>query len=144
MSNFLKHQWIYSSLIASFCFAGCSLTMGLLSHRGVDDGLIVGGMFAWGALLSLAPAARSIQKHPLCLRAGLMWGSAIGVSAYLGNLLQVKSIHFAANPGYPSAIIGTQIVFVTLIASLWFRSTISPRELVGIGCCLVGLALVVV
>jgi len=118
--------------------------MSYLSGIGIDEGLIVGGMFACGTLLGIAPAMRASAGRPQALRPALCWAPLIGVSAYLGNILQVRSIQLAPNPGYPSAVIGTQIVVVTLLATLWMRRPLAIREFLGIALCMVGLALVVV
>ncbi len=118
--------------------------MSYLSSTGTHEGLIVGGMFACGTLLGIVPALRARSERPEALRPALCWAPIIGISAYLGNILQVRSIQLAPNPGYPSAVIGTQIVVVTLLATLWMRRPLAVRELTGIALCMVGLAMVVV
>ena len=53
--------------------------------------------------------------------------------SYVGNIFHLKSIELAPNPGYPTAILGLQIVIISLISLFLFGSKITLTKGIGIG-----------
>jgi drug/metabolite transporter (DMT)-like permease len=87
--------------------------------------------------------------HLLAIRHTLeMKWTAIGVVAaaallsYVGNLLYIKAVTLAPNPGYPVAIEGNKAVLVLVASCLFFGAEFTPGKLIGILLCLAGVFLI--
>ncbi len=48
--------------------------------------------------------------------------------SYLGNMLSLKSIEYAPNPGYSLIIQKSYVVFTTLVAALFLHGQITPKS----------------
>lgn len=139
MSQVSKSQekpWIRWAFLAAFCFAGIALIMRHLSDRHISAAVVVGGMFGSAAVLAFPFYRKSRSVNGKAIGLAVL----IGILAYGSNILQVWSIQVAPNPGLPPAVIGTQVLVVTLIATVLFRSPLSPRKMLGLALSLIGVA----
>lgn len=126
------HSWVPAALLAAVCFAAINLIIKVLNDSGVPAPLVVGGMFGSAALFAL-PFFWTKRRHSSARGVFAILG--VGVLAYIANIFQVRSIAQAPHPGLPPAIIGTQVLIVTIISCLVFRSPFSWHK--GFGLCLV-------
>ena len=60
----------------------------------------------------------------------------------VGNYLDTTSIKLAPNPGYASTLKATQIVFISLLAPIFFKSSLGIVPFIGIILVLIGMALI--
>ena len=60
----------------------------------------------------------------------------------LGNYLDTTAVKLAPNPGYASTLKATQIIFISLLAPIFFRSSLGVIPFLGIILVLVGIFLI--
>ena len=139
-----ENLWLLGALLAMFCFAGITIIFELLSKTGTDGSVVIGFMFGIAALLGLpfVKFKALLGSHNLPVAIGLVGG--IGVIAYVANVLQYRSIGLSPNPGYPAAIIGSQVIVVSLLSFFIFKSVLTTRKFVGILLCSAGMVLVII
>lgn len=88
-------------------------------------------IFGFGMIFYLADIVYANSPFNLNLKLVLLLLIAAFLS-YLGNLLYVKSISLAPNPGYSAAIISFQVILITFGSYFLFGSQITVKGLVGI------------
>ncbi len=69
--------------------------------------------------------------------------AAASILSYIGNLLYIKAVSLAPNPGYPIAIEGNKAVIVLLLSCLLFGAEFSIEKLIGVILCFAGVFFIV-
>jgi len=64
--------------------------------------------------------------------------------AFIINLLNIKGISLAPNPGYHEAIRNTNVLFITLLAIPLFSASINKQKLIGIVSTVAGIVVLVI
>jgi len=64
--------------------------------------------------------------------------------AFAVNLLNVKGIALAPNPGYHEAIKNTNVLFVTLLAVPLFSASINKQKMIGVVSIVAGIIVLVI
>ena len=64
--------------------------------------------------------------------------------AFTLNLLNIKGISLAPNPGYHEAIRNTNVLFITLLAIPLFSSSLNKQKMIGIVSTVVGIVVLVI
>ena len=123
--------WILTALLGMLFFSGMILLFKLLTDKGVSASLLLFFLFLFGALFYFVHILATDASFTVS-RSLLFLIAFAAVLSYLGNLLYVKSIALAPNPGYSAAIIGMQLVFITLASVFLFGSELSLQKGVGI------------
>jgi drug/metabolite transporter (DMT)-like permease len=132
-------MWYLQSLASMMCFALMILIFKKLL-AGVPPVTILVFVFGFGFLFFLAHLL--ITEKPISLSRKYIGALLVGaLLSYLGNLLQLKAIAVAPNPGYVLAIDGTKSVVISVGAFLLFGLAVSPRAGLGMFLCVVGSAL---
>lgn len=73
----------------------------------------------------------------------MLWLSLLGivVTNLVGWVVWVRALRIAPNPGLVHAIANADVVLVVLLSSLFFKSTLTPRVMLGVVCVAVGVVL---
>ena len=64
--------------------------------------------------------------------------------AFSLNLLNIKAISLAPNPGYHDAIRNTNVLFITLLAIPLFSASLNKQKMIGIVCTVMGIVVLVI
>ena len=64
--------------------------------------------------------------------------------AFTVNLLSIKGISLAPNPGYHEAIRNTNVLFITLLAIPLFSASINKQKMIGIVSTVAGIVVLVI
>ncbi len=136
-------MWQWQAVVAMACYASLQLLFKHFTNRGLSPAQVLFWVFlsCTGCFLLQAGAARQLVPVPGARMLALL--VATGVVAYVGNLYAVRAIAAAANPGYPTAIVGLQAVVVTLAAAVLMGAAVSGTKLAGVLLCAAGVALLV-
>jgi len=124
-------NWFVYALLGMVFFSGMILIFKKLVVAGLKPNVILFFIFTFGMLFYLTDiiynkTSISINYYFL----GFLILAAF--LSYLGNLLYVKSLSTAPNPGYTTAINSLQIILITIGSFLLFGSGISAKNIVGI------------
>lgn len=136
-------MWFFSAVLAVLCFGGMQLCFRYLSGAGVSTQVFLLLIFvlitAFLGLHVLLTRSSVVIERKLLL---VVFGAA--VLSYFGNLLMVRAMDLAPNPGYAIAVIGAQAIVVTIGSIALFGSGVSSLHGVGIVLSIVGVALLAV
>lgn len=66
------------------------------------------------------------------------------VFAFAANLLNVKGLELAPNPGYSEAVRNTNVLFITLLAIPLFKASFDRRKMAGVVTIVVGIFVLVI
>jgi drug/metabolite transporter (DMT)-like permease len=134
-------MWYWASIGAATSLAIMVLILRKLQTVGVSNNLILVFLFGFGCLLYLGQAVIgkvSLNPGRRCVVFGVLIAA---VFSYLGNLLQLKAMESATNPGYVAAIIGCQAVIISVGAIYLFGSEFKFYNLCGLVLCVLGVLL---
>ena len=123
--------WLIYTLISVVFMAGMVLILKKLTLQGINAAVILFILFSvaafvFGGHLLVTRTKLDVSFWPLILIV------IAAVFSYVANLLQVKSIALAPNPGYVFAIVSLNVVLVTVMSYFLFASEISVLKGVGI------------
>jgi len=133
-------MWLVEAVVAMLCFAGMQLLFKRLTEIGLGSPVILVFVFGFGALLYLGHLA--VVRPPVAVggRTVALLAAAAALS-YAGNLLMVRAVGRAPNPGYAVVVTGMQGLVVTLAAVALFGSDFTPTKGVGVALAVLGMAL---
>jgi len=133
-------MWFLSAVLALLFFGSMQLCFRYLSGAGAPTQTFLFWIFVLiTAFLGIHVA---VTRSSLVLERKLMGVVVLAaVLSYFGNLLMVRAMHFAPNPGYAIAVIGAQAIVVTVGSILLFGSSFTWLHGAGIAISLFGVAL---
>ena len=124
-------NWVIYSIIASISFAGMILIYKKLLLFGINQNLL--NFYIFGFVFLGFASIIYINKTPVKL-SYLMIILLILASIFslIGNFSQVNAYATASNPGYASTLVATQLILITILSVLFFRSEFSWIKFLGI------------
>lgn len=136
----ILNNWFLSGLGAAICFSGMILVYKKLFLMGIKPlvlnlflfGFVFIGFTVWNFSTKTAP---NLNLNMILL---LLLAAAFSL---LGNYLDTTSVKLAPNPGYASTLKATQIIFISLLAPILFRSSLGIVSFIGIIFVLIGIFL---
>lgn len=132
--------WFIYSLGAMVSFTGLALIMKKLSMT-VDSMLGSMLVLVFAALVNCLIGLTKKMNYALTAWEWLMLVTA-GACICIGNFLDIEAMRLAPNPGYASAIKGSQLVLITIAACFLFSDvTLSVRGFSGVALILAGVVL---
>lgn len=136
----LKMPWFIYGLIGTTALAAMVLIFKYLGLQGLSQQKILFYVFLVGTIFYLTHLF--ITKTSLVISGELLWWLiAAAFFSYLGNLLIVKSVISAPNPGYADAVSAFRIVLTTIAATLLFGSELTLLKGTGVVVMVLGLIL---
>lgn len=137
----MNATWLIYTLISVFFTAAMVLIFKKTTMQGVDAAVILFVLFSvaallYGAHLLVNRTSFNVGGWPLILIV------LAAICSYVANLLQVKSIALAPNPGYVFAIVSLNVVLVTVASYFLFSSEITLVRGIGIMLGIIAVALI--
>lgn len=123
-------NWLTYALFGMVCFATMILIFKKLTSY-LKPNILLLFIFCFGMIFYLIDSLYTKSAFNLNSKIILLLIIAAFFS-YLGNLLYVKSISIAPNPGYSVAIVSLQAIIITLGSYFLYGSEISGKSLIGI------------
>jgi len=133
--------WLLLSLIGTVLLGSMILCFKKLSLSGVPPEIMLFWLFSLGALLAGGQLIATRQSPRLGWSAFALMVAAT-VLSYIGNLLYIKAVGLAPNPGYPAAIEGCKAVLIAIAAVCLFGSEFTIMKGVGVLLCVAGVCLI--
>lgn len=135
-------KWFFYALLAMVFFSGMILIFKKLMLLGLDTprillGVFIGGAVLYGLHLFSSPGRNLVSLTPFII--GLIILAAM--LSYAGNLLHLKSMEIAPNPGFATGVVSLQAILITLGAWLLFQSSLSATKVAGLVLAMVALVL---
>jgi hypothetical protein len=135
-------MWILYGVSAMLLLAGMLLLIKFAGTYWTDSTgimfvLCLGLLFCSSIHLLAAKQALIFKWQPVTAIA------AASILSYIGNLLYIKAVALAPNPGYPVAIEGNKAVIVLLLSCLLFGAEFSIEKLIGVILCFTGVFFIV-
>ena len=135
------NNWFLSGLGSALCFSAMILVYKKLFLMGIKPlvlnlflfGFVFIGFMIWNFSTKTAPNLNLKMILFLLLAAAF---------SLLGNYLDTTAVKLAPNPGYASTLKATQIIFISLLAPIFFRSSLGVIPFLGIILVLVGIFLI--
>jgi uncharacterized membrane protein len=133
-------KWFLLALGSMTCFSAMLLVFKHLTRQGVAASIILVFTLGLALMFNLLHIGWRGDSMRIGARTWAWLALAAGLS-YVGNLLFIRSIGVAPNPGYPTAVEGAKALLV-MMASIWiFGSHLTILGGIGVGFCLAGLVL---
>ncbi len=124
-------KWLELSLLSAFLMAGVTLASKYVLARGVKESLLLFWGFVFGAVIMAAYIL--YKKQPVKAEISSLVLIALVITvALLGNYFFFKAINLAPNPGYAAAISSLNVVIVTVLSLLLFKSELTPIKGLGV------------
>jgi len=140
-------SWVTLSMIASISFAFMVFGMKQATRLGFSPPEIMVINYIINFIV-FAILCRKDLKGYLRDRSGLRFFLpvvfAASLFAFVGNLLSVKGLELAPNPGYHEAIKNTNVLFVTLLAVPMFSANFDRQKVLGVVSVVAGIVLLVI
>ncbi|GEM_PF-2548854 len=135
-------MWIIYGVSAMLLLAGMLL---LIKYAGIYWADSTGIMFVLCiGLLTCSILHLLTTKQALILKWQPIAAIAVAsILSYIGNLMYIKAVSLAPNPGYPIAIEGNKAVIVLLFSCLLFGAEFSLEKLFGVILCFVGVFFII-
>ena len=124
-------NWITYAIIAAFSFTGMILLYKKLLLLGINQLLL--NLFIFGFVFLGFASIVVISKTPVKL-SYLMVALLIAASIFslIGNYSMVKSYFSAPNPGYATTLVSTQLILISVLSIVFFKSEFSWVKFFGI------------
>lgn len=133
-------KWFGWSLGSMACLSAMLLVFKRMSLQGVSSAVIL--VFTLGVAFALNALMLAGRGELANLRwAQIPWLMAAGALSFVGNLLYLRSLAIAPNPGYPAAVEGAKAFVVLLLSVVLFGSRLTPSGVAGVLLCVLGIAL---
>jgi uncharacterized membrane protein len=133
-------SWFIYSFGSMLSFTGLALIMKKLSIT-IDSMLGSMLVLVFAALLNCLMVFTKKMDYALSTWEWFMLVTA-GACIFVGNFLDIEAMRLAPNPGYASAIKGSQLVLITIAAYFLFSDvTLTVRGLSGVALILGGVIL---
>lgn len=133
-------NWFLLAMGAMGCLSGMLLVFKHLSNRGVPAAVILVFTLGLAFLFNVAHLLHRGASFRIDGRA-LAWLVLAAGLSFAGNLLFLRSLGLASNPGYPAAVEGAKALAVALVSVAVFGARLSPAGVLGVVLCVTGLAL---
>ena len=119
------------AIIAAFSFTGMILLYKKLLLLGINQLLL--NLFIFGFVFLGFASIVVISKTPVKL-SYLMVALLIAASIFslIGNYSMVKSYFSAPNPGYATTLVSTQLILISVLSIVFFKSEFSWVKFFGI------------
>ena len=132
------NNWFLSGLGSAICFAAMILIYKKLFLLGIKP--LVLNLFLFGFVFVGFIVWNSIAKNTINLDLKIIFLLLVAaIFSLLGNYLDATAIKLAPNPGYASTLKATQIIFISLLAPIFFGSALGIIQFFGIFLVLVGI-----
>lgn len=134
-------NWVYYGLGSALCFAVMVLIykkLLLLNINPLVLNMFIFGITFLGFIIWVKATKTSIDVNTIIIVLLVL----AAICSLLGNFLDVQAVKNAPNPGYASALKATQIVLITIIAPLLFKSSLTLPKLFGVILILIGIAII--
>ena len=124
-------NWITYAIIAAFSFTVMILLYKKLLLLGINQLLL--NLFIFGFVFLGFASIVVISKTPVKL-SYLMVALLIAASIFslIGNYSMVKSYFSAPNPGYATTLVSTQLILISVLSIVFFKSEFSWVKFFGI------------
>ena len=137
----MLNNWFVLGVGSSLCFASMVLVYKKLFMMGIKPlvlnlfifGFVFLGFMIWNISTKTTP---NLNLKMILL---LLLAAAFSLA---GNYFDTTSLKLAPNPGYATTLKATQIIFISLLAPIFFRSSLGLVPFVGIILVLLGVFLV--
>lgn len=135
------NNWFISGLSSALCFAAMILVYKKLLLMGLKP--LVLNLFLFGfVFIGFAIWNFSTKTAPNLNLKIILFLLLAAVFSLFGNYLDTMAVKLAPNPGYATTLKATQIIFISLLAPIFFRSSLGLVPLLGIVLVLAGMFLV--
>lgn len=133
--------WPTLAIFSAVCFAVNLLILKWAANAGLPPQVSLFFLYSGGAVCFLSHAW--MKGSSLVVDTKILLVLCLtGIISYVGNLLQVKSLTLAPNPGYTAAIVASQAIIVATGSIFLFHSTLTTFKTLGIAFCVIGVALI--
>jgi len=135
------NNWFISGMASAVCFSIMILIYKKLLLMGIKPlvlnlcmfGIVFFGFIIWNI------STKTTFNFDWKIILFLLVAAAFSL---LGNYFETNSVRLAPNPGYAATLKSTQIIFISLLAPILFRSAFGIVPVIGIGLVLVGIFLI--
>ena len=139
----MRHRrlmWYLYAIAAMVCLSIMILVFTRLRFLGITPPVILIFVFGFGFLFYAIQLFAT--KETIILKSQYIVLLLIcALCSYVGNLLYVKTLDIAPNPGYVVAIIGSQALIISIASVFLFGSQFSVIKGVGVLLCTIGIVL---
>lgn len=133
-------MWLVLALIATLFTSILVIGIKYATTKGIDPTYILFISFTTSAFCALLHMY--VRKISLRINWKIAAVLAVcGVFSYMGNLLLVKSVSIAPNPGYTQAILSTNVVLIAVFSYFLFKSELNLKGVVGMVFCIIGVCI---
>ena len=137
----MKMNWVTYAIIAAISFSGMILIYKKLLLVGINQNLL--NLFIFGLVFlgfgSIVFATKTPIKLSYMMIVLLIVAS---IFSLIGNYSMVKSYSSAPNPGYATTLVSTQLIIISVLSIIFFKSDFSWTKFLGIVIVLLGSYLV--
>jgi uncharacterized membrane protein len=137
----MEITWVLYAICAAISFGAMLLVYKKLLLLGINP--LILNLFVFGITFFGFVLITGVTKTKIDVNASILLLLVLAsFFAVVGNFCDVQATKNAPNPGYASAIKSTQIIIITLMAPLLFKSSLTWPKLTGVILVLIGMIII--
>lgn len=138
----MKLHWLILCGIAILSFSVMVTLMNFVARKGYPIPFILSGLFLVGAILyifqTFVATPVKVPISPFIIFLILL----MGILSFIGNLAQFQAFNTAPNPGLAIAAISLQAGLIAILGAIFFKSSMTTLQIIGLIICLFGVMLI--